>query len=120
MPEHSAPSSSVVAIARGHIALQLALTGVHIEEVVDARDAEEVLDRYLESGARDREQEVQVLVVQEDLRDQFSSLMRDRLAAHRRLPLIVYCPEFDKEDSEVDAYLAAVLRPAVGYEIRLE
>jgi len=32
----------------------------------------------------------------------------------------VSCPAFDSEESRVDSYLAEVLRPAVGYEIRLE
>ena len=34
-------------------------------------------------------------------------------------PLIVYCPAFEEADADVDAYLSSVIKPAVGFEIRL-
>lgn len=104
---------NVVAIAKGHVALQLALTGVYVVEVKDGREAEGVLGQYLNDGAS-------VLIVQEDFRKEFSEYFATQLAHHRGLPLVVYCPSFDSEDSNVDAYITSVLKPAIGYEIRLD
>ena len=104
---------SVVAIAKDQVALQLALTGAYVEEVKDAREAEQVLEGYLEDG-------VSVLIVQDDFRQGFSEYFQPRLARHRGLPLIVFCPSFAEGESNVDAYISSVLKPAIGYEIRLE
>lgn len=105
--------AEVVGIAEEHLAIMLALTGIHVEEVRDVSEAEEALDSYLES-------DVEFVIVQEKFRDAFSGWFKDRLLAHRGLPLVVFCPDFENEDPEVDEYLASVIRPAVGYEIRLE
>jgi vacuolar-type H+-ATPase subunit F/Vma7 len=104
---------NVVAIAKDHVALQLSLTGVYVEEVKDAHEAETVLSRYLQDG-------VSVVIVQEDFRQGFSEYFSNQLVRHRGLPLIVYCPSFDEEGSNVDSYISSVLKPAIGYEIRLE
>ena len=110
----SAPEQRpVVAVARDHVALQLALTGVHTEQVSDTEAAEEVVSHYLD-------QPVEVLIVQEELRAGFSHALRDKLERHRRAPLVVFCPSFDEGEAEVDAYLTAVLKPIIGYEMRLE
>lgn len=93
--------------------MQLALTGMQVREVTDTKEAEDVLEPLLQSDS-------DVLIVQEAFKEEFSQWFRDRLARHRGRPLIAYCPTFEKADSEVDAYLASVLRPAIGYEIRLE
>jgi vacuolar-type H+-ATPase subunit F/Vma7 len=103
----------VVAIADGHLALQFALAGVAVDEVSGIHEAEDALEKCLASDAR-------LAIVQASFRDGFSPGFRDRLALHRGLPLVVYCPSFDTDDADVDSYLADVLRPAVGYEIRLE
>ena len=103
----------VVGIGEGHVAIMLGLTGMHVEEVSGVEEAEEALDSYLEGDTR-------FVIVQEKFRDAFSPWFKERLMAHRGLPLVVFCPSFDKEDSDVDEYLASVIRPAVGYEIRLE
>ncbi|MBN2309805.1 MAG: hypothetical protein JXR94_12585 [Candidatus Hydrogenedentes bacterium] len=103
----------LIAIAEGHLAIQFELAGIAVDEAADAQEAEETLARHLESEAG-------VVIVQETFAEGFSEAMRDRLARRRDLPLVVYCPLFDKEDSAVDAYVAEVVRPAVGYEIRLE
>ena len=105
--------AETLGIARGHVAIMLGLTGVRVEEVAGAREAEETLSAALESGA-------DLVIVQEEFREGFSPWFRDHLVRRRGLPLVVYCPSFDTEDPEVDAYLSAVLKPAVGYEIRLE
>lgn len=104
---------NVVAIAKDQVALQLALTGVYVEEVKDAREAEEVLSKYLNDGTS-------VVIVQEDFRQGFSEYFTNQLARRRGLPLVVYCPSFDEEGTNVDSYISSVLKPAIGYEIRLE
>lgn len=105
---------SVVALTRGQTSLQLALAGVLAEETPSADAAEKRLGELIES------RDVRVIIVQEEYRREFSEWFADRLRRHKGLPLIVYCPAFEEEDSNVDAYLTAVLKPAIGYEIRLE
>ncbi len=102
----------IAALASGATALNLALTGIRVDEVRDARDAEKRLDELL-SGASD------VLIVDERFRGGFSERMKDRLLRHKGTPLIVYCPPFEEEDSDVDAYMSSIIKPAVGFEIRL-
>ena len=104
--------SKISAIAQGAMALNLTLAGIRVEDVSDAKDAEARCDELL----RD---DVDVLIIEERLRDAFSERMQDRLKQHTDEPLIVYLPAFDEEDSDVDAYLSAVIKPAVGFEIRL-
>lgn len=104
--------SKICALARDATALNLALTGIRVEEVSDTKDAEDRCDELLEDG-------LDVLIIEEQLRDEFTDRMKDRLKRHEGRPLIVYCPAFDEEDSNVDAYLSAVIKPAVGFEIRL-
>ncbi|HOZ46540.1 MAG TPA: V-type ATP synthase subunit F [Candidatus Hydrogenedentes bacterium] len=104
---------NVAAIARDPLALQFALTGVETFEVVTAEEAEEALDDLLASDVR-------LVVVEERLRNEFSTPFVRRLEKHKGLPLVLFCGEFDKEDDETGAYLAAVLKPAIGYEIRLD
>jgi vacuolar-type H+-ATPase subunit F/Vma7 len=104
---------NVVAIAQDHTALKLGLAGVHVHEVSDVKEAEQQLTELLESDTN-------VVIVQEDLREQFSEWFSTQLSRHRGLPLVVYCPSFEAEESNADAYINAVLKPAVGFEIRLE
>lgn len=104
--------SKVCALAGDATALGLALTGIRVEEVSGTTDAESRCEELLQDG-------LDVLIIEEQLRDGFSDRMKDRLKRHEGQPLIVYCPAFDEEDSNVDAYLSAVIKPAVGFEIRL-
>ena len=104
--------SKVCALAKDATALNLALTGIRVEEVFDEKDAESRCDELLQDG-------LDVLIIEEQLRDEFTDRMKDRLKRHSGEPLIVYCPAFDEEDSNVDAYLSSVIKPAVGFEIRL-
>ncbi|MFA6240682.1 MAG: V-type ATP synthase subunit F [Candidatus Hydrogenedentales bacterium] len=104
---------SVAALANGALALKLTLAGLPVQAVADAQAAEATLDELLES-------DVSVVVVQEDLRSGFSEWFIERMKRRKGGPLVVYCPGFEEEESDVDAYLNAVLRPAIGYEIRLE
>lgn len=104
---------NVIAIAHGHQAITLRLTGVYVEEAATAKEAEQLCESHLVGDAK-------VLIVEERLRDDFSEYFRERLRKHKGLPLVVFCPGFEEEDSNVDAYLSSILRPAVGFEIRLE
>ena len=103
----------VVAIAQDRVALALGLTGIQVLEAANAAEAEDILMPLLSS-------DTQLLIVQETYRNEFSERFQLALSRHRGRPLIVYCPVFEREESEVDAYLASVLKPAIGYEIRLE
>lgn len=105
--------ASVAALANGPLALKLTLAGLPVQTVSDVQAVEEALGELLESDAS-------VVVVQEDFRNQFSEWFIERMKRRKGGPLIVYCPGFEEEESDVDAYLNAVLRPAIGYEIRLE
>ncbi len=104
--------SKIVALANDSTALNLGLTGVTVEEPSNAKEAEARCDALLQDG-------LDVLIIEERLRDAFSERMRDRLARHVGEPLIVYCPAFDEEDTDVDSYLSSIIKPAVGFEIRL-
>ncbi len=104
--------SKVIALASDTTALNLMLTGITVEEVSDVKTAESRIEALLQS-------DLDVLVIEEKLREDFSNRMQSRLKDHSGAPLIVYCPAFDEEDSDVDAYLSSIIKPAVGFEIRL-
>ena len=104
--------SKVIALASDTTALNLMLTGIQVEEVSDAKTTESRIDVLLQS-------DLDVLVIEEKLREDFSNRLQFRLKEHSGAPLIVYCPAFDEEDSDVDAYLSSIIKPAVGFEIRL-
>jgi len=104
--------SKIVALATDTTALNLLLTGVTVEEPANTKEAESRLDELLQG-------DVNVLIIEEKLRDEFSVRTSERLTNHSGEPLIVYCPAFDEEDSDVDAYLSSIIKPAVGFEIRL-
>ncbi len=104
----------IVGIASDPAALQLRLTGMVVEEVRDAAQAEDAIDRWMEEDG------VEILVVGETLRDGFSPAFAERLRRHKGRPLVVYCPVFQTETIDVDEYLSSVIKPAVGFEIRLD
>ena len=104
--------SSIAALAKDSTAMNLALTGIRVEEIPDAKDAEKRLEELLQDG-------LDVLILDERYRDEFSARTMQRLSGNQDASLVVFCPPFDEEDSDVDAYLSAVIKPAVGFEIRL-
>lgn len=106
-------AANVVAIAHGQTALELALTGVPVRETADHREAEQILNELLGSDS-------QVVIVDEAFRGRFSEFFTNRLARHTGLPLVIYCPSFAEEDARTDEYINAIVRPAVGFEIRLD
>ena len=104
--------SKIAAIAMDSTALNLALTGVRVEDITDIREVENRCDKLMQD-------DLDVLIIDERYREGFSERFADRLKNHEGEPLLVFCPHFDEEDSDVDAYLSSVIKPAVGFEIRL-
>ena len=104
--------SRISALASKATALTLSLTGIPVEECADVKEAERRCLELLDDGP-------EVLIVEEKLIESFSERTQDRLARHRGEPLIVHCPAFDEEESDVDEYLSSIIKPAVGFEIRL-
>ncbi|MDP7639396.1 MAG: V-type ATP synthase subunit F [Candidatus Hydrogenedentes bacterium] len=104
--------SKIAAIAKDSTALNLALTGVRVEEITDIHEVESRFEALMQD-------ELDVLIVDDRYREDFSERFQERLRRHSGEPLIVFCPHFDEEDSDVDAYLSSVIKPAVGFEIRL-
>jgi len=104
--------SSVVALAQDSTALNLSLTGISVEEPADTKEAEARCDELLQDS-------IEVLILDEKMTGEFTERMKEKLARHKGDPLIVYCPPFDDEDTDVDAYLSSIIKPAVGFEIRL-
>jgi len=103
---------SIAAIAKDSTALNLALTGIRVEEVSSASDVESHFEALIA-------EDLDVLILDERYREEFSPRMNDRLASHKGAPLIVFCPAFDEEDTDVDTYLSSIIKPAVGFEIRI-
>lgn len=106
---------SVIALAGSEIGLQLGLAGVPVVEVADVDEALEILTRYL-----DGLDSAQIVLVDENLRQRFPERVHKRIREHRGLPLILFCPSFQTDENNADALLAELLKPAIGYEIRLE
>lgn len=107
-------ASSIVAIGHGNSTLSVSLTGVPVEEIADVREVEKRLSEIIDK------REVDVVIVDESYRDKFSEWFSMRLAKHSGQPLIIFCPAFEDEDPNTDAYINAIVKPAVGFEIRLD
>jgi vacuolar-type H+-ATPase subunit F/Vma7 len=101
-----------MAVASGNAAMKLGLTGMRVREVADSKEAETALDTLMQD-------KLDVIIVEEKLRHGFSERAQDKLKRHKGAPLLVNCPSFDDEETDVDAYLSSVIKPAVGFEIRL-
>ena len=106
-------ASKVVAIAQSQAALQLGLTGLKVHETQDPAAVEKLLGELLESDTH-------VVIVDEAFRNAFSEWFDMKLARHSGLPLVIFVPSFNEEDPGTDAYINAILKPAVGFEIRLD
>ncbi len=105
--------AKVVALATGPSALELGLTGVHVEELDDIAEIEKRLIDLLDS-------DMDVLIVNESFRGRFTEWCQGRLERHGGLPLVIYCPSFSEEDADTEAYIGAIVKSAVGFEIRLD
>ncbi|MCP4639812.1 MAG: hypothetical protein GY851_05240 [bacterium] len=104
---------AVVGIANGHLAVQFNLAGIAVSEASTPDETREAINAALSSAAR-------VVMVQEDLDAALPELFRAALRQRQALPLVVVCPAFETEASGVLDYVSRVVRPAVGYEIRVE
>lgn len=104
--------SKIMAVASGNAAMKLGLTGMRVREVADSKEAETALDTLMQD-------KLDVIIIEEKLRHGFSERAQDKLKRHKGAPLLVNCPSFDDEETDVDAYLSSVIKPAVGFEIRL-
>jgi vacuolar-type H+-ATPase subunit F/Vma7 len=107
--------SRVAGVAGDRLGLLLGLAGIEVLRAEDGHAAQRAVERLMEEGA-------EMVIVEEALQEQFSERFREKLDRHKGLPLIVTCPEFDLDTSEddMDDFVAAVIKPAVGYEIRLD
>ncbi len=103
----------VVAIAQPTTAIGLGLTGIRVEEVHSIEQAERHLEELLESDN-------EMLLLDEEFRGRFSEYMQLVLDRHSGLPLVFFCPSFQEEEANTEAYINAILKPAVGFEIRLD
>ena len=105
--------AKVVALAHGNSALALSLTGVSAEQVASQNVLEDRLNEVLET-------DLDIVIVDEHWREGFSEWMQLRLERHSGRPLVMFCPSFDEEDPNTTAYINAIVKPAVGFEIRLD
>jgi vacuolar-type H+-ATPase subunit F/Vma7 len=103
----------VIAVARPSMAVGLDLTGMRVEEATSVSRAERLIEDALSSDA-------EMLLIDEDFRGDFSEFLQMRLDRHSGLPLVIFCPAFQEEEANTDAYINAILKPAVGFEIRLD
>ena len=106
-------ASKMIAVAHGNTALSLALTGVTVEEIEDVTEAEERLAELLDGDN-------EVVIADERFRGKFSDWFEMRMQRHSGRPRLIFCPTFEEEDAGTDAYINAIVKPAVGFEIRLD
>lgn len=106
-------AAKINAIAKDQTALQVGLAGVCVKTAANAAEAEALLTAELEGDA-------ELVIVDEAYRGEFSEWFTAKLAKHNRLPLVIYCPAFAEEDPGTDAYINSIVKPAVGFEIRLD
>ena len=105
----------VTALVSKQLSMTLALSGIQVEETTSVKQVEERLNSCLKEPGG-----IEILILEEHFRQDLSEWTRERLRRHKGKPLIVYCPNFETEELDVNTYLASVLKPALGYEIRLE
>ncbi len=106
-------ASPVVAIAKGHVALQFALTGIRVLETEQAKDALSILADLMS-------QPLSMVIVDERFRHSLPEAFEEKIAKHEGKPLVVFCPSFEDENIDVEAELAKELKRTIGYEIRLD
>lgn len=105
--------AKINAIAKDQTGLQVGLAGLTVKQAANAEECEALLTAELEGDA-------QLVIVDEAYRSQFSEWFSAKLARHTRLPLVIFCPAFAEEDPGTDAYINSIVKPAVGFEIRLD
>ncbi len=106
-------AAKINAIAKDETALQIGLAGVTVRRAANAAEAETLLAEEIEGDAH-------LVLVDESYRSQFTDWFQTKLSRHNRLPLVIFCPSFSEEDPGTDAYINSIVKPAVGFEIRLD
>ncbi len=107
--------SSIVAIAEGTLALQFGLAGLRVEQPDTENNVEQLLDAML-----DAPDACALIIVQDKFRRGFSEWFTERLRRRKGHPLVVFCPEYADDSMDPNAYITAILKPALGFELRLE
>lgn len=107
-------AAKINAIAKGETGLQVGLAGVNVRPAANAQEAETLLAKEIEEG------DAQLVIVDESYRTGFSDWFQTKLSRHNKLPLVIFCPAFAEEDPGTDAYINSIVKPAVGFEIRLD
>jgi len=107
-------AAKIHAIAKGETGLQIGLSGVIVRTAADAQEAETLLAKEIE------EADAALVIVDEGYRASFSEWFNTKLSRHNKLPLVIFCPAFAEEDPGTDAYINSIVKPAVGFEIRLD
>jgi hypothetical protein len=86
---------------------------VPVHEVTAIDEVETLIADLLDSETR-------VVIVDDRFRDRFSEWLANRLRQHSGLPLVIFCPIFTEEEAGTEAYINSIVRPAIGFEIRLD
>lgn len=107
--------SNVCAIAQGSLAIHLGLAGLHVEQPESGETVESILDAML----NDPENYV-LIIVQEVYRRDFSEWFLERLKRHKGRPLVVFCPDYSDDTIDPHSYVTTILKPVLGFELRLE
>ena len=103
----------IIAIARGHLALELELTGMRVECANNSNEAQSLVEIFLQ-------EKPDIVIVEKRLEDDFTPDFRELLSKHEGTPLIINCPSFDSEGFEAIDHLRTLVKSAVGYEIRFD
>jgi len=107
--------SNVCAIAQGPLAIHLGLAGLRVEQPVSSETAEAMLDAMLNDPDA-----YMLIIVQEIYRRDFSEWFLERLKRHKGRPLVVFCPDYSDSTIDPGNYVTAILKPVLGFELRLE
>lgn len=107
--------SNVSAIAQGALAIQFGLAGLRVEQPASGEGAEVLLEALLTNPGS-----CTLVVVQENYRRAFSEWFLERLKRHKGRPLVVFCPDYSDNTIDPNTYVTAILKPALGFELRLE
>ena len=106
---------NVCAIAQGSLAIHLGLAGLHVEQPASGETVEAILDAMLNDADA-----YTLVIVQEVYRRDFSEWFLERLKHHKGRPLVVFCPDYSDDTIDPNSYVTAILKPVLGFELRLE
>ena len=110
----TATARTVRVVCRPVLAPGFRLAGLKTIEADDAEDAARRLDALLGDSSSG------IVLIEQDLHDALPAAAR-RALAHRPLPLVVPFPGADwaAGPADAEAFIAELLRQAIGYRVRL-